>query len=404
MKKILKKVIPVFLLLTLISNSAIAQMQFMEIKTETDWKNAMVEANSSGKLVFLDIYATWCGPCKYLESDIYPDSALGKYYNSHFINLKMDGETEFGRLKAAEYALSAYPTMYYISASEDMLSRVVGVKQAPELLEFGKKVVNSSAKLVQFKSDFDADKLTAEELMEYRALLLEFEQEEQSNLVAAKILPSLSDDDILNPIFKNIILSAKTDLDGKLFKFMKDNNERLKEFWSGEELETIYSNIFGASLNIAIVENDIAYRDRIINEFLPVYIVDDTVGLFRARYITNKLFFANTGDWKSYGDVVNVEYLANQKDDDKFLYEESYEIVNNYNQSPEATKFAFGLMETAIGINPSFDNLIMGSYLSGINGNLEKAKEYLAIVEAMTLSEDQKKILKEIQSIVEKAG
>ena len=404
MIKILKRVIPIFAFAVLISSSAMAQMKFQEIKTESEWERAMAEANSTGKLIFLDIYATWCGPCKMLESDIYPDIELGKYYNSHFINLKMDGETEFGRLKVMQFGLRAYPTMYYLSSSEDLLSQVVGVKQAPELVEFGIKVVEGSGKLIQYKSDFAADKLSAEELMEYRTLLLEFEQEAQSNEVAAKIFPTLSEEDILNPLFKSIVMSARSDLDGKLFKLMKENEEKIKGLWTVEEIGKLYANIFDTSLKKAVAEKDEVYRDRIIKELIPIYLKDTPEGIKRAEFITNKLYFANTGEWNSFGEMVNAEYDTNHKGDDKFLYGESYEIVNNYSQSPDAAKIALGLMDSAVAINPSFDNLILESYLNGVNGNVEKARTSLTIVEGMTLSDEQKKILNEIQNIVEQAG
>lgn len=399
----MNKVSTVITAIFFIAFSANAQMQFKEIVTQSDWETAVKEANETGKLLFLDIYATWCGPCKYLESNIYPDVELGKYYNSHFINLKLDGETEFGRMKVMQYGLQAYPTMYYLSSSEDMLAKVVGVKQAPELNAFGEKVVRNSDKLVEFKRDYNNDKLKAPELMAYRELLLEFDQKEQSDEVSSKIIPSLTEADILNPEYKSIIIGAKTDLDGKIFSLIKSNFEGFKLLWTEEEMGQIFGNIFDASLNMAISNQDPGYKDRIIAELLPLF-QDTPESVKNAEYITNKLYFANTGDWKGFSELVMALYNTGFSNDDAFLYQESFDIVNNYARSPEALAFALELMNKAVVINPSFDNLIMISYLNGASGNIEIAREYLLKVEAMPLNDQQKSILKELQNIIDQAG
>jgi thiol:disulfide interchange protein len=78
-----------------ITLNSFSQIEFREIKSEDDWVKAVEAARSSDKLLFLDIYATWCGPCKYLENNVYTDENLGEYYNVSFINLKMDRRSNY---------------------------------------------------------------------------------------------------------------------------------------------------------------------------------------------------------------------------------------------------------------------------------------------------------------------
>ena len=111
-----------------------------------------------------------------------------------------------------------------------------------------------------------------------------------------------------------------------------------------------------------------------------------------------------TNDWISFKETVMAYYSANFDGDDSFLYQEAYDIVNNYSRSPQAVVFALELMNTAVKINSSFDNLIMLSYLNGVSGNTEVAREYLLKVESMPLTDQQKDILKELQNIIEQAG
>lgn len=392
----------VLLLFTGFAPLSYSQMEFKDIHSKSDWDLALKEANDSGKLIFLDIYATWCGPCKYLESTIYPDSALGKYYNSHFVNLKMDGETEFGRIKAREFALTAYPSMYFLTSDELMLAKVVGVKQAPDLKKFGKKVADNSARLQKFNRDYSQNELSVAELIQYNALLQEFDQKERAAEVGAKIVPSLKEEDIFNPGYKNLILSSRTDIDGMLFKALKRNPDKVELFFSAEEREKLFSSVFDASMNKAISGKDSLMLNRIITEFVPEFVKNDSVGIERGVFISKKLFYANTGEWERFGSIINAEYMKNYQGDDKFLYQESLDIVNNYAQLPQAAEIALGLINIALEINSSFENLIMSAYLNGVLMHNEMARSQLEKAAAMDLDEKQKSIVGEIQTLLSK--
>ena len=47
-------------------------------------KEALAKAKKEGKFVFFDAYASWCGPCKTMENEVFTDSAVGAYFNEKF--------------------------------------------------------------------------------------------------------------------------------------------------------------------------------------------------------------------------------------------------------------------------------------------------------------------------------
>lgn len=57
------------------------------------WEQALQKSVIEKKPIFLDIYATWCGPCKMLMGLTFPDKKVGEYFNEHFINVEIDGES-----------------------------------------------------------------------------------------------------------------------------------------------------------------------------------------------------------------------------------------------------------------------------------------------------------------------
>ena len=53
-------------------------------------------AAKENKMVFIDFYTTWCGPCKRMSKEVFPQQEVGEYFNRTFISLKLDAEKENG--------------------------------------------------------------------------------------------------------------------------------------------------------------------------------------------------------------------------------------------------------------------------------------------------------------------
>ena len=67
------------------------------VKFETGaWSEMLAKAKAENKLVFVDVYTKWCGPCKHVSETVFPQEKLGEYYNAHFINFKIDAESPEG--------------------------------------------------------------------------------------------------------------------------------------------------------------------------------------------------------------------------------------------------------------------------------------------------------------------
>src|SRR3972149_7091126 len=73
-----------------------------------NWNEVLALAKKENKLVFLDIYASWCGPCKLLKSRTFPDAKVGEFYNANFINYAIDAEKGEGVTLAGKYNITGY--------------------------------------------------------------------------------------------------------------------------------------------------------------------------------------------------------------------------------------------------------------------------------------------------------
>ena len=105
------------------------------------FKEALDKAKTENKYVFVDVYATWCGPCKMLKRKTFKDKEVGDYYNKNFINIAIDGETPEGEEIIAKYKIQGYPTLLIVDASGKLKTKQMGFIEPHILVNFGKRIV-----------------------------------------------------------------------------------------------------------------------------------------------------------------------------------------------------------------------------------------------------------------------
>lgn len=105
-----------------------------------DWASVLKAAKDQDKLIFLDAYASWCGPCKLMEKRVFPNERLGDFYNAHFINAKIDMERGEGVGLSEKYNVQAYPTLFFLDAEGTIVKRIVGYRSVGDLMDLAKEV------------------------------------------------------------------------------------------------------------------------------------------------------------------------------------------------------------------------------------------------------------------------
>ena len=101
------------------------------------WTNVLAKAKADKKLVFLDAYAAWCGPCKAMAKQTFTDSEVAKLYNAQFINAKIDMEKGEGPGLASRYQVEAYPTLLFVDGDGAVVHRALGYHDAAQFIALG---------------------------------------------------------------------------------------------------------------------------------------------------------------------------------------------------------------------------------------------------------------------------
>ena len=167
----MKQYIAAFGLIILSAFGATAQIKFEHMTLD----EAKAKAKLEKKPIFVDVHATWCGPCKRMAATAFVDPAVSTYYNEHFINVKIDGEKEAegGPKTMMEYGISAYPTLLYINADGTLFRKLVGGQEATTLLKRAKEMVDpTSSPLLQARKAFYASKRETADLKTYITVMI----------------------------------------------------------------------------------------------------------------------------------------------------------------------------------------------------------------------------------------
>lgn len=134
----------------------------------TNWKQVKEKARKENKYIFVDIYTTWCVPCKKMAVEIFPLKSVGDYFNAKFINIKvqMDStEKDENEVKkwyqdakemARTYPISAYPTYLFFNPEGILVHKVVGATLDPKAFILkASEALDVSRQYVRLKKEYE---------------------------------------------------------------------------------------------------------------------------------------------------------------------------------------------------------------------------------------------------------
>lgn len=97
-----------------------------------DLTSALAEAKTANKPIMMDVFATWCGPCKLLDQNVFSRPEVGEASKA-FVTVKIDGDQN-DALKR-QYRVTGYPTVLFLAPDGKEIGRSYGAVSYDIMLE-----------------------------------------------------------------------------------------------------------------------------------------------------------------------------------------------------------------------------------------------------------------------------
>jgi thioredoxin-related protein len=142
----------------------------IRFEKEANWNEIVAKAESLKKYIFVDCYATWCGPCSKMTRDVFETGKVGDYMNERFISVqvqmdtsKMDSryiEAWYGEAKRIgdRYRVKEFPTYLFFSPEGKIVHRYLGAMSDSLFLRVAGNSLNSDKQYYTLLAGYEQGK------------------------------------------------------------------------------------------------------------------------------------------------------------------------------------------------------------------------------------------------------
>lgn len=259
--------------------------------------DALLEkAAKEDKLIFMDCYTNWCGPCKKLAANIFPLPEVGAYFNANFINAKFEMEKDAdGPSIAARYGVKAYPTLLWIDGKGNVKHKVVGGLDGPNLIAAGKKAGDPMPGILTgLREQYNKGKRETAFMSDY--VSAQVATDELNDKVFEEFLKGLGESDLVNPVYTKTIFNATTHLQSPGLPYLMRN----KVYYNLKLGENTFNNKINAIASKA-AKDAVTKKDAALYEGALKLVKENKASDVEKQILSMEMDFSSaTNDWKAY--------------------------------------------------------------------------------------------------------
>lgn len=355
-----------------------------------NWASILKKAKKEKKLIYLDAYTSWCGPCKMMKKNVFPDATVGEYFNVHFVNAQIDMEKGEGPGLAQKYNVRAYPSHLFIDSNGNLVHMGLGYRDPSGFIELGQQANDPDQQFASLKKKYEGGNRDDKLMANYMKLLAEM-QDPSGDAVATEYFKSQTD--LTTPENARLLIEFAIKPSSPNHHLVLENKELLTRQMGTDFLNELAYNYFvpnfrkGVSQEEAIAKISGIYPDKA-----------DILSFYTTQYYTR-----SKKDMKAYEETL-FHYLTPEN-----LDQFSSSELNSYawyvfesTEGADKAKAAIPWAEASVAKNSEYANNDTLAWLYYKAGDIEKAKEIAK--KAIALGKAAGEDTSSTEELLQKAG
>ncbi len=336
---------PALLLLFVVCHGLAALAQGIEFFHGT-WAEALEEARRQEKIIFVDAYAQWCGPCKRMARNVFPQEEVGAFFNKHFINVKMDMEHGEGPAFGQKYPVSAYPTLFFIDYTGEVVLQVRGARDAEGLIELGRKALGMVDRSAQYAARYEQGDRSPELVYQYIKAL---NQAGKPSLAIANEYLRAHQRELDKEENLRILFEALVQADSRIFDLFVQHQSRLEALFGSEAVRRRIEEACKRTLETAM-------------EYDSEALLEEAKDKMKAHCPAAAAAFAAEADWQFWRASTNDkaackaarQYARTFAADARALDRLAQDIILHRAESVQCLKVAEKSAHRAVALEPDY--------------------------------------------------
>ncbi len=331
MKKIL-------LFLLILPFAVIGQEKGITFEHGLNWSQIKEKAKKENKFIFVDLFTTWCGPCKYMSASVFPQTKVGDFFNAKFVNAKIqmdktdkDSEEVKAWYEEAErfgkdYKIAAYPTFLIFNPQGELVHRMVGGGDADEFIERSKDALKPETQYYALLKAFNEN--PTDLALAHRMVRAANTAYDEATVTQAEdiIISHTKPENLTKECAAYLVANTRTSR-SKAFELLRDNPEKIdalleKNGAANRVLATVAINeVLGTKIDFNTEPNWEALKTEISDKYANINF-DPIFKLMKAQY------YVQSRNWSSLTNIVD-SYLTSEDLNSNQLNSYAWEIFEN---------------------------------------------------------------------------
>lgn len=329
-----------------------AQVDFIQVKSSDEMEEVWRLAANENLSVFVDVYASWCGPCKWMDANVFAAVEAGNYMNEGFVNVKMDGESPFGSVFARENGLQAYPSLFVFNSEKKLMNMLVGAKPWDQLKTSLQNTLEFYPVLQLYQSKYDSELLSADEYPAYIKALRKMNKEDAAAGVAGHYKTAMMEEGEWSARdFEVLAFLVEPGSDNwtVLTRDLGKLNTAL-----GDDLEEFIEQAQGQAVLLSVEEHEFTIAEQFIS-ILPELTKGTEIDAEEMETRTHVYYYHYSEDFDQLISYIDSSYAKVRKGDHAWLFQAAADAVFLDSRNQQMTEKGIEWFKTCLELNECYE-------------------------------------------------